>query len=236
MTNKKELHLAFRAAFPSTIPILAGFLFLGIAYGIFMNVSGFNAMYAILMSLMIFAGSMEFVAVNLLLGTFNPIGALLLTLMVNARHLFYGISMLEKYKGTGLKKVYLIFGLCDESFSINYTANIPRGVDKGWYMFFVTLLNHAYWVVGAAIGGIFGSLVQINIEGLEFVMTALFVVIFIEKWMKETTHHSAVLGLGLSLLCLNVFDSNNFILPSMISILCLLTVMRKQLEGTGERA
>ncbi|MEF3305674.1 azaleucine resistance protein AzlC [Paenibacillus sp. GYB003] len=234
MTKKKVVYSAFRAALPSTIPILASFLFLGIAYGIFMNVSGFHALYAIAMSLLIFAGSMEFVAVNLLLGAFNPLGALFLTVMVNARHLFYGISMLEKYKGTGLKKFYLIFGLCDETFSINYAADIPRGVDKGWYMFFVTLLNHVYWVLGAAIGGLFGSLVQFNMEGLEFVMTALFVVIFIEQWKKESRHHSALLGLGMTLLCLLVFGSRNFILPSMIGILCILTLMRKQLEATGE--
>ncbi|WP_261300738.1 AzlC family ABC transporter permease [Paenibacillus andongensis] len=235
MSNKKELQLAFRAAFPSTVPILAGFLFLGIAYGIFMNVSGFGAGYSFLMSLLIFAGSMEFVAVNLLLGAFNPLGALFLTLMVNARHLFYGISMLEKYRGTGLKKIYLIFGLSDESFSINYTANIPQEVNKGWYMFFVTVLNHSYWVLGASIGGLFGSLVHLNLEGLEFVMTALFVVIFIEQWMKETAHQSALLGLGVSLICLFIFNSGSFILPSMIIILFLLTLMRMQPEKTGER-
>lgn len=236
MTNKNELRLAFRAAFPTTIPILAGFLFLGIAYGIFMNVSGFGVGYSFVMSLLIFAGSMEFVAVNLLLGAFNPLGALLLTLMVNARHLFYGISMLDKYSGTGLKKMYLIFGLCDESFSINYTAKIPQEVNKGWFMFFVTVLNHSYWVLGATIGGLFGSLVQFNLEGLEFVMTALFVVIFIEQWMKETAHHSALLGLGTSILCLVIFNGANFIIPSMVIILFVLTLMRKQLEKkTGER-
>ncbi|ULL18154.1 branched-chain amino acid transporter AzlC [Paenibacillus sp. H1-7] len=230
MISKKELQLAFRAALPSTLPIFAGFLFLGVAYGIFMNVSGFGAGYAFLMSLLIFAGSMEFVAVNLLLGAFNPLGALFLTLMVNARHLFYGISMLEKYSGTGLKKIYLIFGLCDESFSINYTANIPQGVNKGWYMFFVTLLNHSYWVIGASIGGLFGSLVKINMDGLEFVMTALFVVIFIEQWTKETVHYSALLGLGVSILCLSIFHSGSFVLPSMIIILFVLILMRKQFE------
>lgn len=236
MMNKTELQTAFRAAFPSTIPILAGFLFLGVAYGIFMNVLGFGAGYSILMSLLIFAGSMEFVAVNLLLGTFNPLGALFLTFMVNARHLFYGISMLEKYRGTGLKKIYLIFGLCDESFSINYTANIPQEVNKGWYMFFVTLLNHSYWVLGASIGGLLGALVQVNMEGLEFVMTALFVVIFMEQWMKETVHDSALLGLGLSSLCLFIFDSGSFVIPSMLIILLVLTLLRKQLEKkTGER-
>ncbi|MDF2921766.1 MAG: branched-chain amino acid transporter AzlC [Paenibacillaceae bacterium] len=234
MAKQKEIYTAFRTAFPSTVPILAGFLFLGIAYGIFMNTSGFNALYAILMSLLVFAGSMEFVAVNLMLGAFNPLGALLLTLMVNARHLFYGLSMLEKYRGTGLKKLYLIFGLCDESFSINLTAVIPQGVDKGWYMFFVTLLNHAYWVIGAAIGGIFGTMVQINMKGLEFVMTALFVVIFLEQWTKETSHTSSLLGIGLSVLSLILFGSAGFILPAMISILLVLALLKKQLERTGD--
>jgi len=235
MLNKNELQLAFRTAFPATVPILAGFLFLGLAYGIYMNVSGFGVWYAVLMSLLIFAGSMEFVAVNLLLAPFNPLGALLIALMVNARHLFYGISMLEKYRGTGLKKIYLIFGLCDESFSINYTARIPPNVDKGWYMFFVTLLNHSYWVLGASLGGLFGSLVQFNMEGLEFVMTALFVVIFIEQWKKETAHHSALLGLGISFLCLFLFGSGQFMIPAMIIILGVLTLMRKPLQKkTGE--
>ena len=129
---------AFIAAFPKTIPIFAGFWFLGMAYGIYMNVSGFSFLYTLIMSLFIFAGSMEFVTVSLLLGAFNPLQALLLTLMINARHLFYGISMLDKYRKTGWKKSYLIFGMCDESFSINYTARIPQGIDRNWFMFFVT--------------------------------------------------------------------------------------------------
>ncbi|TWH51925.1 azaleucine resistance protein AzlC [Sporomusa sp. KB1] len=233
MKNKEKIKIAFYAAFPYTVPIFAGFLFLGIAYGIFMNSLGFSAMYPVLMSLTIFAGSMEFVAANLLLGAFDPINALLLTLMVNARHLFYGISMLDKYKGTGKKKFYLIFGLCDESFSINCTADIPQDVDKGWFMFFVTLLNHLYWVLGAAIGGVFGSLVQFNTEGLEFIMTALFVVIFIEQWLKEKAHYSALLGLGLSLASLIVFGGENFILPAMAAILGILTALRNWLEKEG---
>lgn len=173
MAPKNRITKAFYAAFPYTVPIFAGFVFLGIAYGIYMNTSGFSAAYPIVMSATIFAGSMEFVAVNLLLGAFDPIRALVLTLMVNARHLFYGISMLDKYKGTGRKKYYLIFGMCDESFSINCTTEIPPDVDKGLFMFFVTLLNHSYWVCGATIGSILGPLVQFNTEGLEFVMTAL---------------------------------------------------------------
>jgi len=225
-----QIRIAFRAAFPYTISIFTGFVFLGIAYGIYMHSLGFSAIYPILMSFTIFAGSMEFVAANLLLGAFNPMNALLITLMVNARHLFYGISMLDKYKGIGKKKIYMIFGLCDESFSINCTVDVPNNVDKGWFMFFVTLLNHSYWVMGATIGGVFGSIVKFNTKGLDFVLTALFVVIFLEQWMKERSHHSALVGLGVSTISLIFFGGNNFILPAMLAILGILTVLRKPLE------
>ena len=201
---------AFLAAFPYTIPILTGFLFLGIAYGIYMNVSGFSPIYPILMSMAIFAGSMEFVTVDLLLGMFHPMSALILALMVNARHLFYGISMLDKYKNVGKKRWYLIFGMCDESFSINCTTEVPAGVDRGWFYFFVTLLNQCYWVCGAAIGGICGSLISFETEGLDFVMTALLVVIFLEQWMKEKDHTSGVIGIVLTVICLVVFGNKNF--------------------------
>ncbi len=231
---KSPVQKAFLAAFPHTIPIFAGFWFLGLTYGIYMNASGFTFWYPMLMGLTIFAGSMEFVAVNLLLGAFNPLQALTMTLMINARHLFYGISMLDRYKNTGWKKFYLIFGMCDESFSINYTASIPKDVDKGWFMFFVTLLNHCYWVFGAALGGIFGSMLTINTKGLDFVMTAMFVVIFLEQWLKERSHISAYLGLGLSLLCLLVFGADRFIIPSMLAILGTLTLLRKPIEKGGE--
>lgn len=196
-----------------------------------MNVSGFSFWYPMLMSLTIFAGSMEFVAVNLLLGAFNPIQALMLTLMINARHLFYGISMLDKFRGTGIKKLYLIFGMCDESFSINYTAYIPDGVDKGWFMFWVTLLDHIYWVSGSTLGGIFGSLITFNTDGLDFVLTAMFVVIFMEQWLKEKSHISAVFGVAISFLCLLFFGADNFIIPAMLAILAALTLFRKKIEG-----
>ena len=225
---------ALKAAFPHTIPIFAGFWFLGLTYGIYMNVSGFSFWYPCLMSLTIFAGSVEFVAVNLLLGAFNPLQALAMTLMINARHLFYGISMLDKYKGTGWKKWYLIFGMCDESFSINYTAEIPSDVDRGWFMFFVTLLNHFYWFFGATLGGIFGSLIEFDTKGLEFVMTAMFVVIFMEQWFKDKHHTSAILGVGLSLLCLIAFGADRFIIPAMAAILVVLTILRKQVEEGGD--
>lgn len=182
--QRSELRTAARCAFPHTLPILAGFLFLGMTYGIYMNVSGFSFWYPMFMSMTIFAGSVEFVAVNLLLGAFDPLQALLMTLMLNARHLFYGISTLDKYRGTGFKKVFLIFGMCDESFSINYTADIPKDVDRGWFMFFVTLFNYLYWVVGASLGGMFGSLFNF-IQRVGFCYDSEFAVIFIEQWTKE---------------------------------------------------
>ena len=237
MTQQKQqtIKQAFQAACPYTIPIFAGFWFLGMTYGIYMNVSGFSFWYPMLMSLTIFAGSIEFVTVNMLLGAFNPLQALALALMINARHLFYGISMLDKYKGTGWKKLYLIFGMCDESFSINYTAEIPPDVDRGWFMFFVTLLNQIYWVSGATLGGLFGSLIPFNTEGLEFVLTAMFVVIFLDQWLKEENHTSAILGLALSLLCLLAFGADGFIIPSMVAILAVLTLLRKPIEKGGEQ-
>ena len=235
-TQTNTIKKAFRCAFPYTIPIFAGFWFLGLTYGIYMNVSGFSFWYPMLMSLTIFAGSVEFVSVNMLLGAFDPIQALIMTLMINARHLFYGISMLDKYRGTGWKKVYLILGMCDESFSINYTAEIPEDVDRNWFMFFVTLLNHFYWFSGATLGGIFGSMIHFNTEGLDFVMTAMFVVIFMEQLLKERRHTSALLGIGLSLLCLVLFGATNFIIPAMFAILLLLTGLRSRLEKGGKTA
>ena len=231
--SKKKIK-ALKAAFPHTIPIMTGFLFLGMMYGIYMNVSGFGFWYPMLMSMTIFAGSMEFVTVSMLLGGFHPLEALTMTLMINARHLFYGISMLDKYKGTGLKKLYLIFGMCDESFSINYTANIPEDVDKGWFMFWVTVLNQFYWVLGSTLGGLFGSLLKFNTEGLSFVMTALFVVIFLEQWMKEKNHTSAIVGILLAVLCLVIFGKDSFTIPAMICILVVMTLLRKVMEKGGE--
>ena len=182
----------------------------------------------------IFAGSIEFVTVHMLLGAFNPLQAFAMTLMINARHLFYGISMLDRFRGLGWKKFYLIFGMCDESFSINYTADIPEDVDRGWFMFSVTLLNHFYWFSGATLGGIFGSLIHFDTEGMEFVMTAMFVVIFLEQWLKEKDHRSGILGLILSAVCLAAFGADNFIIPAMLAILAVLTVMRPKMEKGGE--
>lgn len=225
---------AFKAAFPYTVPIFAGFWFLGLAYGIYMNVAGFHFFYPMLMSLTIFGGSLEFVAATMLLAPFAPIQSLIMTLIIQARHLFYGISMLDKFKGMGWKKFYLIFGMCDETFSINYTADIPADIDKGWFMFFVTLLNHIYWFSGATIGGLVGSLLNFNTTGLDFVMTAMFVVIFMEQWMKEKNHTTAFIGLISTILCRVLFGVDNFMIPTMLCILVCLTAFKDSIERKEE--
>lgn len=222
---------AFKVALPYTLPICVGFLFIGISYGFLMRSKGFSFIYPMLMSFFIYAGSMEFVTVNLLLSAFNPMYAFLLTLMVNARHLFYGISMLDKYKNVGWKKFYLIFGMCDESFMINCAAAPLPGVDKGWFMFFVTLLNQFYWVAGATIGALLGYVIHIDTTGIEFVMTALFVVMFIGQWEESEDHRSALVGIGCSLLCLLIFGSQNFLLPAMALIILCFSAGKKKFGG-----
>ena len=221
---------ALKAAFPYTIPIFAGFWFLGLAYGIYMNTAGFSFVYPMLMSFLIFGGSLEFVAVEMLLSPFAPLQVFIMSLLIQARHLFYGISMLEKYKGTGWKKFFLIFGMCDESFSINYTAQIPEDIDKGWFMLFVTELNRFYWVSGATIGGLVGSLLTFDTSGISFVMTAMFVVIFLEQWLKEKNHIASLIGIGVSVLCLLIFGADSFMVPTMVAIIVLLLLLKKKLQ------
>ena len=233
MKQKTTYTAAFRAAFPHTVPILAGFLFLGMSYGILMKVSGFSFVYPMVMSIVIFGGSLKFVAASMLMSAFAPLQTLLLALMIQARHLFYGISMLEKFRGTGLKKLYLIFGMCDESFSINCTVEPPEGMDRGRFMLAVTLLDHLYWVTGATLGGLLGGLIQFDTHGLEFVMTAMFVVIFLENWLKEKRHLPALIGMVASVASLLIFGADSFLIPAMVGILLLLTLCRRPLEKGG---
>jgi 4-azaleucine resistance transporter AzlC len=232
----KEKTKALKAAFPHTIPILTGFTFLGIAYGILMNSKGYGVGWTILMSSIAFAGSAQYVAITFLTSIFNPIYALLMTLMVNARHLFYGISMLDRYKDTGKLKPYLIFGLCDETFSITCSTEPPEGVNRNWFYFFITLLNHSYWVIGSAIGGLLGTMVSFNTKGLDFVLTALFVVIFVGQWKSQKNHKPAVIGVLCSIACLVIFGPSNFIIPAMIAILAVLTIFQKNVHEKKEIA
>ena len=221
---------ALKAAFPQTIPIFTGFWFLGMAYGIYMNASGFSFVYPLCMSLLIYGGSLEFVAVEMLLSPFAPLQTFIMALLIQARHLFYGLSMLDKFKGLGWKKYYLIFGMCDETFSVNCSADIPEDVDRGWFYFWITLLNQFYWSAAATTGGIVGSLLKIDTSGISFVMTAMFVVIFLEQWLKEKEHSASLTGLAVSVLCLAVFGPDSFMVPTMVLIVGLLALLRKPLE------
>lgn len=227
---QKAWKTALRAAFPHTVPIFAGFWFMGIAYGLLMNKSGFSFYWPMLMAMTIFSGSVEFVAVKLLLSPFNLVQSFVIALFICARHLFYGISMLDRFKGMGWKKFPLIYGMCDETFSVNYTARVPQGVDHGWFMLWVTVLDYTYWVTGAALGGIFGMWVSFSTKGLDFVMTAMFVVIFMEQWMKEKRHAASIMGIVISAVCLVIFGSNNFVVPSMAFMLLMFMSLRSKLE------
>ena len=228
--QKQKLAAAAKAAFPHTIPILTGFLVLGIAYGIYMKALGFSPVVPILISIFVFAGSMQFVAGSVLTGLFAPVSTFLLTLMVNARHVFYGISMLEKYRDLGKKKFPTVFWMCDESFSINVSAEVPEGVDRGWFYFFVSLLDYSYWVIGTTLGAILGQFIPFDTTGVDFAMTALFVVIFIDQWQATKKHSPALIGLGLSILSLLIFGADKFLIPAMIAIALALTLLRKKLE------
>ena len=234
MKNNANKRLpALRAAFPHTIPILAGFLFLGMTYGVYMVQSGFPFWYPMLTSLVVYGGSLEFVIVNLLLGAFNPLQAFFMALMIQARHLFYGVSLLDKYRSLGSKKPYMIFGLTDETFSINCATEPPADVDAGWFRFWVTILNQLYWFSGCTLGALFGMLITFNTQGLDFAMTALFVVIFINQWKKDKQHISALLGLGLSVLSLVIFGAEDFLIPAMAAILGSLAILQKPIEKKG---
>lgn len=217
MNNKYSK--ALKAAFPLTLPICAAFLFLGISYGFYICSKGFSPWYPFFTSALVYAGSMEFVLVTMLLSPFNPLYCFFMALMINSRHLFYGLSMLEKYKNTGLKKFYLIFGMCDESFAINCNTVIPEGIDKGCFMVCVNLLNQIYWVAGATIGGLLGNSLQINTKGLDFALVALFTAIFVSQWQSTENHTPAVLGIVIPLLCLVLISPQSFIPPAMLLLL-----------------
>ncbi|GJH43515.1 azaleucine resistance protein AzlC [Pasteurella canis] len=233
--NERPIFSAAKAAFPYSLPILSGFLFLGIAYGVYMKALGFEAIYPILMALLIYAGSVEFIVAGLLVAPFAPLNVLLITLMVSGRQIFYGISMLEKYGAyLGKKRWYLISTLVDEAFSLNYMAKVPQNVDRGWYFFFISLYLQLYWVIGTVIGALFGSILPFDLTGIEFAMTALFLVIFAEQWSKESSHESSLLGLGIAFTTLLIVGEKHFLLPTLIGIWLVLTLRRVKLSAKLE--
>ncbi len=232
MTKGHICWRALLAAFPYTTPILAGFAFLGFAYGVYMNVMGFPFYYPFLLALVIFGGSLEFVAVSLLLAPFAPLATFLLALLIQARHLFYGLSLFDTYRGLGWKRFFLIYGLCDETFSIVFTAKrrLPKDVDRGWFMLWITWLNEGYWVLSALLGGLVGGMLPFDTTGLGFVMTAMFVVIFLEQWLHESCHATAMLGILAAGGSLALFGAQSFMVPAMVIILLALLLARRPLE------
>ena len=221
---------AFRAAAPQTVPVFAGYLVLGFGYGIYVQSLGLPVWLPMLMGTVVYGGSLEFVLASLLLSAFSPLSAFLMALMIQARHLFYGLAMLERYKGYGWRSFYMIFAMSDETFSITCSAQPPEGVDKGWFMFFITLLDQIYWVASAGLGAVVGSVLPFSTEGVDFVMTAMFVVIFLNQWEKEKQHYSGIIGLAVPLVCRLIFGAGSFLLPSMACILILLAALRRPIE------
>jgi 4-azaleucine resistance transporter AzlC len=217
-------------AFISTVPVLAGYIFLGIAFGLLMNSKGFGLPWVLCMSVFIFAGSMQFVAVDLISGgVVSLLTVALTTVMVNARHIFYGISMLDRYKKAGPRKPYLIFTLTDETYSLvcnGYNSPNADPVHEYDYYFFVSLFDHCWWVTGGVIGSVLGELLPFNIVGIDFALTALFVTVFCDQWIHSDTHFYAVTGVLSSVLCLLVFGAEKFLIPAMILIFAVLSVYK----------
>ena len=220
---------ALRAAFPATIPVLTGYLCIGMAYGLLMANAGYGVFWALLLSLLCYAGSMEFVAVSLLTAGFDPVQALLMALMINARHAFYGLSMLEKYRGTGWARPFLIFSLTDETFSLVSTLEPLDGVTRRDFYFWISLLDYLYWQVGSVLGALIGGLLPFDTTGLDFALTALFIVLFLEQWRKRENRPAALIGLGCTAVSLAVVGADRLVIPAMVLILAVLLGGRNKL-------
>lgn len=227
--------MTIKHAFITSLPVMAGYVVLGMGFGILLSAKGYSFWWAILMSVTIYAGSMQYVGVNLLASGASIISTALMTLMVNARHLFYGISMIESYRDMGWRKWYVIFALTDETYSLVCAhPELPGEVDRKNFIFLLSLMNQCYWIFGSFLGALLGSAISFNSEGVDFSMTALFVCIFVEQWEKTKNHLPAILGLIVSLVCLMIFGADRFLIPSMIGISIGLFLLRNKLEGRTE--
>lgn len=220
---------ALQMAFPVTVPVLTGYLCLGAAFGILLRTSGYGVGWALMMSVICFAGSGQFLAVTLLTSAFDPIQAFILSVMINARHIFYGLSLLEKYKGLGKVRAFLIFGMTDETFSLVSTLNVPEGVDRQKYYFWITFLDYLYWICGCVLGNLAGSIITFDTTGIDFVLTALFVVLFLEQWKKKENRPAGVIGILCAAVSLAIFGADNLVIPAMVLLLIVLLGGRKRL-------
>jgi len=228
--RKKTVQKAFR----DSLPVMAGYLFLGMGFGILLQDKGYSFWWAVVMSVTIYAGSMQFLAVDLLSGGANLITTALMTIMINGRHLFYGLSMLEKYSNVGRAKPYLIFALTDETFSIACQDDAAKGVSRNLYFLLLSLFNQIYWVAGSAFGAFLGHKLIFDSTGIDFSMTALFTVLFLEQWLGTKQRLPAVIGVVISVICLLVFGPSDFVIPAMIGISIALWAVRGILRTGGE--
>ena len=220
---------ALRAAFPVTVPVMTGFLCLGLAYGVLMQTKGYGPLWSVLMSAVAFGGSMQFVAITLLTTVFDPLQAFLLSVMVNARHIFYGLSLLEKYRGLGRVRGFLIYTLCDETFSLVSSLEPPEHVERRDFYFWISLLDYSYWIIGTALGGLVGGFVPFDTTGMDFARTALFVVLFLEQWYHRENRPAGVMGILCAAAALALFGPDNLVIPAMFLILLVLLGGRKRL-------
>jgi len=228
MSSRKEL---LKLAFVKTLPVLAGYMVLGFGFGLMAENSGYGVLWVLAMSGLIYAGSMQYVTIGLLTGGAGLLTAALTTLMVNARHLFYGITMIKPYEAAGRAKPYLVFGLTDETYSLVCTGQAPEGIDFHQYALYVTAMNHAYWITGSLLGALAGSLVTFDTTGVDFAMTALFITVFVEQWKSTDNHIPALVGLACSVLCLLLFGRDGFLIPSMAAISGILILSRSRTEA-----
>ncbi len=226
---------AFQTAFPFTIPVMTGYLFIGIAFGVMYQEKGYNFLWAILMSVLVYAGSGQYLAVNFFAPGVSFLDVIFMTFMVNVRHIFYGLSLLERFGKMGKKRLYMIFSLTDETYSLFFITKVPKDVAEDKFLFAIALLDQIYWVVGSAIGALAGALIPFNAEGIDFAMTALFIVIFVEQWLAGGNRIPAMIGICAALLLRLICGSDNFILPSMICIMVCLIAGRKYIAGDEKK-
>lgn len=226
---------ALRMAFRTSIPVLTGYLFLGLGFGILLQSKGYSFLWAFFMAFFMYAGSMQYVAIDLLATGADLITTAFMTIMINIRHLFYGLSLIQKYKGLGWKKLLMIHELTDETYALVAGSQVPAGTDKSWFYFFLSILDHVYWIIGCTLGALLSSAVNINTKGIDFVMTALFVVIFTDQWLGTREHRPALIGMGCAVVSLILFGGDGFILPAMITIISILVLMRKPLDKEEEK-
>ena len=229
LNEKANRWAALKAAFPATVPVLTGYACLGLAYGLLMAANGYGPLWSTLMSAIGFGGSMQYVAISLLVTAFDPLQAFLLAIMVNARHIFYGISMLDKYKGLGKVRPFLIYVLSDETFSLVSTLEPPEGVARKDFYFWISLLDYSYWVIATALGGLLGRFLTFDTTGLDFALTALFVVLFLEQWKKKENRPAGMIGVACAAVSLAVFGADKLVIPAMALILAVLLGGRKRL-------